>query len=90
VHNYYRVNHNVNNYCNKYCPVNFGRIRCRNAKKEIAMGRPPVPSHLKRDKRLVVMLTDQEMETLAAAAKTAGAASVSDWVRDALLAAAKG
>lgn len=53
------------------------------------MGRPPVPTHLKRDKRLVVMLTDDEMEALAAAAQTAETATLSDWVRDVLLAAAK-
>lgn len=52
------------------------------------MGRPPVPTHLKRDKRLVVMLTDSENELLAKAAKGAGAASLSDWVRDLLLEAA--
>ncbi|PCK81248.1 plasmid mobilization protein [Rhizobium sophoriradicis] len=52
------------------------------------MGRPPVPTHLKRDKRLVVMLTDSENELLAEAAKAAGAASLSDWVRDLLLEAA--
>ncbi|WP_246726035.1 plasmid mobilization protein [Rhizobium laguerreae] len=55
---------------------------------EIKMGRPPVPTHLKRDKRLVVMLTDSENELLAKAAKDAGAASLSDWVRDLLLEAA--
>ncbi|MGO8639169.1 hypothetical protein ACC840_36490, partial [Rhizobium ruizarguesonis] len=49
---------------------------------EIDMGRPPLPTHLKRDKRLVVMLTDSENERLSAAAKAAGAASLSDWVRD--------
>ncbi|MBB2832303.1 UNVERIFIED_ORG: uncharacterized protein (DUF1778 family) [Rhizobium esperanzae] len=53
------------------------------------MGRPPVPMHLKRDKRLVVMLTDEEMELLASAAQAAGTATLSDWVRDVLLAAAK-
>ncbi len=53
------------------------------------MGRPPVPTHLKRDKRLVVMLTDQESEILADAANAAGAASVSDWVREILLSAAR-
>ncbi|PDV89962.1 hypothetical protein CO652_00645 [Rhizobium sp. H4] len=52
------------------------------------MGRPPVPTHLKRDKRLVVMLTDSENERLADAAKAAGAASLSDWVRELLLEAA--
>lgn len=52
------------------------------------MGRPPVPTHLKREKRLVVMLTDSENEQLAQAAKAAGAASLSDWVRDLLLEAA--
>lgn len=53
------------------------------------MGRPPVPSHLKRDKRLVVMLTEEENAILTSAAKAAGAPSVSDWVRDALLSVAK-
>lgn len=53
------------------------------------MGRPPVPARLKRDKRLVVMLTEDEAETLANAAKHAGAASVSDWVREALIDAAR-
>lgn len=52
------------------------------------MGRPPVPTRLKRDKRLVVMLTEEEAETLADAARQAGSASVSDWVRDAILRAA--
>jgi uncharacterized protein (DUF1778 family) len=52
------------------------------------MGRPPVPTHLKRDKRLVVMLTDEENTILSDAAKVAGAASVSDWVRETLLTAA--
>lgn len=52
------------------------------------MGRPPVPAHLKRDKRLVVMLTEEESSMLSEAAKAAGAPSVSDWVRDALLRAA--
>lgn len=53
------------------------------------MGRPPVPARLKRDKRLVVMLTEEEAETLSDSAKNAGAASVSDWVRETLLDAAK-
>ncbi|WP_413710659.1 hypothetical protein [Rhizobium sp. Rhizsp82] len=53
------------------------------------MGRPPVPTHLKRDKRLVVMLTEAETDTLAAAAKAAGSASLSDWVRDLLFEEAK-
>ncbi|KQT96953.1 hypothetical protein ASG68_08320 [Rhizobium sp. Leaf453] len=56
----------------------------------IIMGRPPVPTHLKRDKRLVVMLTDDESLMLAEAAKNAGAASVSDWVREVLLGRAEG
>lgn len=54
------------------------------------MGRPPVPAHLKRDKRLVVMLTDEENTMLTEAAKSAGSASVSDWVRETLLTAAEG
>lgn len=53
------------------------------------MGRPPVPAHLKRDKRLVVMLTDEENAMLSDAAKAAGAASLSEWVRETLLAVAK-
>lgn len=52
------------------------------------MGRPPVPSHLKRKNRLVVMLTEDEDAMLTQASKDAGAASVSDWVRETLLAAA--
>ena len=56
---------------------------------EREMGRPPVPSHLKRDKRLVVMLTEDEVDALAEAARGSGAASVSDWVRDLLLKEAK-
>ncbi len=52
------------------------------------MGRPPIPSHLKRDKRMVVMLTEAEADKLSAAAANAGAASVSDWVRELLLSAA--
>ncbi|MHC2457709.1 hypothetical protein ACVMIX_004350 [Rhizobium leguminosarum] len=51
---------------------------------EISMGRPPVPTHLKRDRRLVVMLTETETENLSDAARAAGAASLSDWVRDLL------
>ncbi len=54
------------------------------------MGRPPVPARLKRDKRLVVMLTEEENTLLGEAAKAAGSASISDWVRDTLLTAAKG
>lgn len=54
------------------------------------MGRPPMQSHLKRDKRLVVMMTDDELSTLSSAAHTAGATSVSDWVRSVLLEAAGG
>lgn len=53
------------------------------------MGRPPVPTHLKRDKRLVVMLTEAETKLLSAAATAAGAASLSDWVRDLLVSAAE-
>lgn len=45
------------------------------------MGRPPVPMHLKRDKRLVVMLTEAETEAYTEAAKSAGAASLSEWIR---------
>jgi|GEM_PF-1446069 uncharacterized protein (DUF1778 family) len=53
------------------------------------MGRPPVPTHLKRDKRLVVMLTEAETDRLQEAARAAGAASLSDWIRDRLLEAAE-
>lgn len=49
------------------------------------MGRPPVPSHLKRDQRLVVMLTKVELERLQEAAANAGAVSVSEWVRERIL-----
>ena len=52
------------------------------------MGRPPVATHLKRDRRLVVMLTEAEMNALTDAARSADAASLSDWVRDLLLAEA--
>ena len=49
------------------------------------MGRPPVPTHLKREKRLVVMLTEAENELLQRAAAAAGSASLSDWIREQLL-----
>lgn len=52
------------------------------------MGRPPVPQHLKRDKRLVVMLTDDEMTRLSAAAQAAGQPTLSDWIRETLMKAA--
>nr|CAD6417901.1 hypothetical protein REQ54_01765 [Rhizobium sp. Q54] len=52
------------------------------------MGRPPVPPHLKRDQRLVVMMTKTEIEKLQGAAQASGAASLSDWIRDKLLEAA--
>ncbi|QGJ73791.1 plasmid mobilization protein [Sinorhizobium meliloti] len=52
------------------------------------MGRPPVPMHLKRDRRLVVMVTDAENERLQEAARAAGAPSLSDWIRERLLEAA--
>ncbi len=50
------------------------------------MGRKPVPMNLKRDTRLVVMLTSAEMEQLENAAANDGAESLSAWVRDCLLA----
>ncbi len=53
------------------------------------MGRPPVPAHLKRDKRLVVMLADEEAEMLAALTKRKDTASLSEWVRDALVSGEK-
>lgn len=53
------------------------------------MGRPPVPPHLKRDKRLVVMLTDAENDELVGASTAAGAPSLSDWVRELLLQASR-
>ncbi|MEH3109463.1 MAG: hypothetical protein PGN22_05085 [Agrobacterium cavarae] len=40
---------------------------------------------MKRDKRLVVMLTESETDLLADAAKLASAPSVSDWVRETLI-----
>jgi hypothetical protein len=81
------INH-VNNYLNNYCHSYADALYEGNQAMESEMGRPPVPTHLKRDKRLVVMLTDSENELLANAAKAAGAASLSDWVRDLLLEAA--
>lgn len=53
------------------------------------MGRPPVPAHLKRDRRLVVMLTEAEDDAYSQAAAAAGAPSLSDWVRELLSEAAK-
>jgi len=53
------------------------------------MGRPPIPPHRKRDKRLVVMLTGEELAALLQAANKAGATSLSDWVRETLLSAAR-
>lgn len=44
--------------------------------------------HLKRDRRLVVMVTDAENERLQEAARAAGAPSLSDWIRERLLEAA--
>ncbi|TCL70516.1 hypothetical protein [Rhizobium sp. BK251] len=52
------------------------------------MGRPPVPPHLKREKRLVVLLTEAEYDLLQDAARAADVVSVSDWVRELLLKAA--
>lgn len=45
------------------------------------MGRPPIPVGLRRDKRLVVMLTGAETEAYSEAARLAGVASLSEWVR---------
>lgn len=53
------------------------------------MGRPPVPAHLKRDKRLVVMLTEEENSILSEASQKAGSASLSDWIRETLIEAAQ-
>lgn len=53
------------------------------------MGRPPVRADLKRDKRLIVMLTESESDALSAAADRAGARSLSDWIRGVLLEAAE-
>jgi len=49
------------------------------------MGRKPVPAQFKRDTRLVVMLTKAEIAMFESAAARDGAASLSDWVRDALI-----
>ena len=49
------------------------------------MGRKPVPADLKRDVRLAVMLTANEMSILEGAAKASNAESLSAWVRDTLL-----
>jgi hypothetical protein len=53
------------------------------------MGRPPVPVHLKRDRRLVVMLNEAEIASLTEASQASRAQSLSDWVRDLLLEAAR-
>lgn len=49
------------------------------------MGRKPIPIHLKRDTRLIVMLTGDEAERLEKAAARDGAESLSAWVRQAVL-----
>lgn len=54
------------------------------------MGRPPMLNHLKRDKRLVVMLTDEEMAAVNEAARTARSPSLSEWIRETLLKACEG
>jgi hypothetical protein len=46
------------------------------------MGRKPIPINLKRSKRLNVQLTANEAAQIEAAATRAGAASVSEFVRD--------
>lgn len=56
---------------------------------DMHMGRPPIPAHLKRDKRLVVMLTEAENNAYTEAATAAGASSLSDWVRELLSEAAR-
>lgn len=52
------------------------------------MGRPPKSPGHKRDKRMVIMLTENEQAAIDAAAKGADAESVSGWARDVLLDAA--
>ena len=80
----------VNNHCLIYCSKNAYRLPFPKSRKGLQIvGRPPVPTHLKRDKRLVVMLTEAENEAFTDAATAAGAASLSDWVRDLLSEAAK-
>jgi hypothetical protein len=49
------------------------------------MGRPPLSAKMKRDKRLVVMFTEEELGILAGAAANAGKSSVNDWARSLLL-----
>lgn len=80
------INH-VNIYCYFYCNKNTHAVIGRKLKhrKVTPVGRPPVPTHMKRDKRLVVMLTESETEMLSEAAKLASAPSVSDWVRETLV-----
>ncbi len=77
----------VNIYCYFYCNKNSDTVIVRKPehRKVTPMGRPPVPTHMKRDKRLVVMLTESETELLSEAAKLASAPSVSDWVRETLV-----
>ena len=53
------------------------------------MGRPSVPTHLKRGTRLIVLFTEDEKAALVRAAQAADAASLSDWARDVLLSAAR-
>ena len=52
------------------------------------MGRPPKSPGHKRDKRMVIMLTENEQAAIDTAAKGADAESVSGWARDVLLDAA--
>ena len=53
------------------------------------MGRKPIPMEFKRDTRLAVMLTKTEIALFEKAAERDGSASLSDWVRDALIEKAK-
>ncbi len=48
------------------------------------MGRKPIRAELKRNNRLVVMMTPSEMKTLEDAAEQSGAESLSAWVRQVL------
>lgn len=49
------------------------------------MGRRPIPTELKRDKRLTVMLTGNELEALERVWEKAGAESLSGWIRQVLM-----
>ena len=50
-------------------------------KNETVVGRPPKPAHLKRDNRIVVMMTDDEVAALDHMVQSEGFADRSDLIR---------